>query len=372
MDTTELQKKFDQIYTQKLEPRIQVIERERAAQAKKALILAWTFIFLFFGPFVFVFLSGKFESFLFMIPGAILGVHETKRHKIYRDKLKKQLFIEILHLFGNFNYFGNELITKEEIKRTGLFPRISDKTDDDNIAGVYNGLDVVIVETKLTHSEHRGSGRSGSHTVTDFNGLIVKIVLNKPFKGRIMLHQKYIDAATKKEILHTHFTEALKEAKANKVVNSDLADTIGGIVSLTEKLPLNNVKLLSNEVEINLIPEPEISVDDKLEEVILEDPEFNQMYAIYADDQVEARYILTPTFIERLKNIRDVIGALDVNCMIEDNSITLFIDTLEDFFEIADMYTPLNNKRLYQKMFNQLVSIFNLIYYFKLDKKLGL
>lgn len=66
MDTTELQKKFDQIYTQKLEPRIQVIERERAAQAKKALILAWTFIFLFFGPFVYVFLSGKFESLLFM------------------------------------------------------------------------------------------------------------------------------------------------------------------------------------------------------------------------------------------------------------------------------------------------------------------
>ena len=44
-------------------------------------------------------------------------------------------------------------------------------------------------------------------------------------------------------------------------------------------------------------------VNDKGETVKLEDPEFMNMYSVYAKDQVEARYILTPTMMERLKEL---------------------------------------------------------------------
>lgn len=39
------------------------------------------------------------------------------------------------------------------------------------------------------------------------------------------------------------------------------------------------------------------------EKVKLEDPEFMDMFEIYAEDQVEARYILTPSLMERLKEL---------------------------------------------------------------------
>ena len=39
------------------------------------------------------------------------------------------------------------------------------------------------------------------------------------------------------------------------------------------------------------------------EQVKLEDPEFMKMFRVYADDQVEARYILTPSLMERLKEL---------------------------------------------------------------------
>ena len=42
---------------------------------------------------------------------------------------------------------------------------------------------------------------------------------------------------------------------------------------------------------------------DKGEQVKLEDPEFMKMFRVYAQDQVEARYILTPSLMERLKEM---------------------------------------------------------------------
>ena len=42
---------------------------------------------------------------------------------------------------------------------------------------------------------------------------------------------------------------------------------------------------------------------DMGEQVKLEDPEFMKMYRVYAHDQVEARYILTPSLMERLKEL---------------------------------------------------------------------
>ena len=77
--------------------------------------------------------------------------------------------------------------------------------------------------------------------------------------------------------------------------------------------------------------------------------------------------------MERLKNVREVIGGFDVHCLIENKYITLFIETPNDFFEIGNNITDsINNKRNYECIFVQLINIFNLIHYFKLDKKLGL
>ena len=109
-----------------------------------------------------------------------------------------------------------------------------------------------------------------------------------------------------------------------------------------------------------------------LERVTLEDPEFNNLYEIFSDNQVEARYILTPSFMQRLKNIEDVFQAEDIHCVIKDKYITLFIENNEDFFEVGDIGDTLYDKGKFCQTYNELVSIFNLIHYFKLDKKLGL
>ena len=45
---------------------------------------------------------------------------------------------------------------------------------------------------------------------------------------------------------------------------------------------------------------------------------------------------------------------------------------LNGLFEIGDIHTTLLNKKLYFKVFKELVSIFSMVHYFKLDEKTGL
>ena len=219
------------------------------------------------------------------------------------------------------------MITSKDIEKTGLFPQFSSKKDDDNICGVYGGKSICIVETKLTHDEGSGKHRV---TVTDFRGLIIKVVLNKKYQGKTLLYQQW----------------------TNNSCESGMANF------------MKNVSKLNNFTQRR--------VSKTMEKVILEDPKFNDMYEVFSDNQIEARYIITTAFMERLTNIRSVLDALNVHCYFEDNYMTLFMENNKNFFEVGEIYKTLFDKSKYEETFNQLVSIFELIKYFKLDQKLGL
>ena len=56
----------------------------------------------------------------------------------------------------------------------------------------------------------------------------------------------------------------------------------------------------------------------KLDKVKLESSEFENRFVVYSSDQVEARYILTPSFMERLVKLQNLMG---------DNTSYSFVDT---------------------------------------------
>ena len=63
-----------------------------------------------------------------------------------------------------------------------------------------------------------------------------------------------------------------------------------------------------------------------LKNVKLEDPNFEKMFEVYSDDQVESRYLLTVTFMERLKElaetfVRGLTGAIKQSVGVSDNLI---------------------------------------------------
>jgi hypothetical protein len=52
----------------------------------------------------------------------------------------------------------------------------------------------------------------------------------------------------------------------------------------------------------------------KLEEIKLEDPEIRKNFVVYSTDQVEARYLLTPSFIQRFKRLKTAYGTKKIKC----------------------------------------------------------
>lgn len=255
------------------------------------------------------------------------------------EKLKKRIIPKILELCGNLYMSENkDIVSYSEIKEMGLFPRFSSKFDDDVIVGIHKGCNFAIEETHLTHTE--GSGKS-RRTVTDFEGLIIKIQMNKNFSGETILGQKW-----------------------------------------------------------------KIDRRPGFEEVKLEDVEFMKHMKVFSTDQIEARYILTTTMIERLYMLGNAFsksraaanektaGKLNVAESVERRKqkngiaawfdsqdlvsaafiagyVYLFVPKNEDFFEVG-IWSSLLDETKYYDIYCQIQLILSVIEYLKLDLKLGM
>lgn len=65
--------------------------------------------------------------------------------------------------------------------------------------------------------------------------------------------------------------------------------------------------------------------------VALEDPEFNKLFTVNSTDQVEARYIMTPSLMERFKGLRSKMGAFRTSFFL--GRLFMAIDMPYDAFE---------------------------------------
>ena len=109
----------------------------------------------------------------------------------------------------------------------------------------------------------------------------------------------------------------------------------------------------------------------KFEEVKLEDPEFMEKYKIYSTNQVEARYVLTTAFIERFKNMKVAFRAKYIRAAFKDGKITIAIDAGRDLFQMANLNTD-TDSNTFVEIFNEILSIRELINALKLNEKIGL
>lgn len=75
----------------------------------------------------------------------------------------------------------------------------------------------------------------------------------------------------------------------------------------------------------------------------LEDPEFNQLFTVYSDDQVEARYILSTSLMERLVKFRQK-AKRPISIAFNDNQIFIAIHHERDLFEARLFETMLSFK----------------------------
>ena len=228
----------------------------------------------------------------------------------YEENIKKEIFPNVLNFFGDFKYHIETKKSVKEYYATELIPKHDTEIAEDHITGTYKDIKVDLFETKLS----KDSDENSSTTLnTVFDGIIVELSMNKSFSGKT-------------------------------VVKKDIG-TVGNWF---------------------------IKKSTSLKKVKLEDPNFEKMFEVYSDDHVEARYLLTGTFIERLKELVENFGGKSIQCCFYNNKLLMMIPIEKDLFETGSIYEAEDFIDDSKSLLKELSLIFSIIDTLKLNMEINL
>lgn len=271
---------------------------------------------------IFVILSNKIEMhfaiivmlieliFSIIILTIIKSIVNGKDIKIFYEEFKNIFVLKSLQrFFENIDYKSEEGFSEEYIENIGMLDTGDRFNSNDYISGTYKGIKFeqsdIHIEEK--HEEKDNDGNKREVWETTFRGRLMVFDFNKNFKANIQVASHNFGA---------------------------------------NKLPWNK----------------------KFSNVKMEDVEFNKYFSIYAESEHEAFYILTPHFMEKIK---DIIKKLNCGIMFGfvDSKLHIAIDNNEDSFEY-NVFKPINEQEIEEDIVEDIKIITNFVDELNLDNKL--
>lgn len=279
-----------------------------------------------------------------------LGI-APKKIKPFALTIKNDCLPRLLKVFGDIKWYNDRgIIFDSELNSSGLFADYNVRTTDDEFKGSYNGVPFRICETML--SLQSGSGKN-STAYTVFKGVVISFKSNKRIKNRTIVSTK--GDLTKK---NSYWLILIFMIYPVIQLLSDSQDVFNWILFMIWGLGM--LFTFSSKQE------------EALNRVTLEDSIFSNQFDVYSSDQVEARYLVTPAFMERFKALKTAFGAKKAKCSFNGDKIIFAISTEKNLFEIGSLFKSLEDPKSINEFYNELSSILKMVEYFKLDEKIGL
>ena len=97
-----------------------------------------------------------------------------------------------------------------------------------------------------------------------------------------------------------------------------------------------------------------------------------QKFEVFSEDQVEARYLLTTSFMERLIEVRKIFQSDKMQCSFLDQSLLMLLPIDKDMFEPGPITEPEDFIDDSKNLLKEMHSIFNICDTLKLDMNTGL
>lgn len=210
---------------------------------------------------IFLFTDSIFALFVMILGSSGIWYWAQEPARHYRRAYKVTLLPRIANAYGDFTYQAEAGIDLETMRRSGILPSNNRYRHEDYFAGSYKGVGMEYCEGQLAVKTR---SRRGSSTRITFNGLMVMLDMHKPFNGRT-------------------------------VVRKD-----AGAFNWMQRL-------------------------GPLERIRLEDIDFEKQFEVHGSDQVEARRLLTPAFMERLKGLQSTVGAHSLECAFYDSRLLILM-----------------------------------------------
>ena len=230
--------------------------------------------------------------------GLYAWVTHPKRQ--YTNAYKNEILPKIAQLFGDFRYDLKGKIDVMKMRASKILPRHDRYKSEDYFVGFYKGVDIEFCEIEL--KQRRKSGKKTRY-VTVFKGLAILLDMkSKRFYGHTML------------------------------------DKDRGKMSEWFKQKSSNLK------RANLV-----------------DPEFEKIFDVYTNDQVEARYLIDPVMMERLKGLQEEYKGESMTAAFYESQMLLLIQSKHNHFEPADISIPATDPRSILSMKKEIGEILSLI-----------
>ena len=335
---------LEKLYSQ-IKPEIIQFEKERKKQYFKLLLLTGGYIFLsfFFAAFALVCCVIKTEAtaiylniilcFLFIYAA---GIAYKKSNKEFETKIKKLIMPLIINSFENIEWkSGSFILDNEILTQSMLLPDYGLGKPDDSFSGSYNGVNFKIQEV-LRSNETKYINRFQRNVYGRFNGVIIEIDMKKWFEGHTVIRTNEVI----KQFEENLFKQHLSGNKDYKYLHNDYK-------FYKKDFPLSSLKHTE-----------------------FEDIKFNQLFDVYTDNEIEARYLLTPTFMEKMYNIKTRIPTKRIFAACYANKLFIALQTKEDLFSVAKLSRPLSDLKLPYIVFEQIFSVRQLVDYLEPDKNL--
>ncbi|MBU0800866.1 MAG: DUF3137 domain-containing protein [Alphaproteobacteria bacterium] len=224
----------------------------------------------------------------------------TQPKRQYAAAYKTDILPKIARLFGNLTYVPKGKIDMAVIKPSKIVPAHHQYRTDDYFTGIYRGVDLAFAEIEL--KQRQQSGKRTTY-VTVFKGLAILLTMPKnKFFGHTAL-----------------------------VGNS------AGVFQWFKKKSLG------------------------LQRADLVDPAFEKQFDVYTNDQVEARYLIHPVMIEKIKNMRNTYGADGIMAAYWEKHLLVMMKSNKDHFEPAGIDVPATAPENLTTMKREVSEVLNLI-----------
>ena len=366
---SEIRSTFHKIYYKDIQPLMAKEEQKRQFELLKLFITEAVLITIFIGLVYNFFMTIRSDYIKFLptmlmisIPVIVLLIPYFSSNS-FAKKLKKNCMRDVITAFGNMQWYNKEVCpivdsdinTDYQLRESELFSLYNRRSDDDMFEGSFKDVKFTISETNLSYETGSGKNRTVRHV---FDGVIINFDANKTIKNKTIIATKN-DTNIKNRSWSFLSLITVLICLPIGIYMKDMEVCFYGVLGLISFI----IAIYSEKTNKN---------KEVLNEIKLEDPEFNKKYKAYSSDEVEGRYLITTAFMERFKNLQTAFGARGAKCSFYGESLMFAISTNKNLFEIGNLFTPLNSPKQLEKFFNELISILALIDYFKLDEKTGL
>ena len=272
----------------------------------------------------------------------------------FKSLIKKIYTPQILKSFSNLEYGrGISIFKKSELEKSRLFSSFNEISVDDSFRGVYNGTGFKMAEATLSEVTR---GRKYQSINIIFNGIVISFPCNKKIKAQTTI-------TSRNDFYINNFPSWLIGWTGFYILYLILY-LIGGRPE-ESKYVLIAFGILLLMLFYFCIDK---SSSNKYEEVKLEDNVFAKRFKVYSQDQIEARYLVTTAFMERLVNLNTVFGTDKTKCSFFDDRIMFAIHTKRDLFELGNLFTSFQTPKQIQIFLKEIEAITKMIDYFKLGE----